>query len=483
MIYRTTCLFILSTVWGISLCAQENNKREEWLELNESKAAIYEVYNEAKFGMFIHWGAYSQAAGTWEGEKIPGLGEWIMYHAQIPRAEYISLCKQFNPIKFNAEEWVKLAKDAGMKYVVAMAKHHDGFCLYDSEASEFDIIDQTNFGRDPIHEIYEACKKYDMRMGLYYSHSIDWMDGGDCGYAQQIEIDSGHRDLYAVNTWDPSPVSFEEYLETKAKPQVSEIMTKYPDLIEIWYDFPRWMNDDQSFEFYKLSYLLQPKCLVNSRVGNDYGDYLVAGDNEIPESVDSKYRAWETPGTLNNTWGYKSYDIDWKSFPEVLYWIVEIASKGGNYLLNIGPKGDGSVPRESIDLLQEVGRWMSINGEAIYGTEKWTTRFEGSNRTEMKNTTQRAKEGFNLEFTSEDFWFTTKGTAVYVISLAPPLENKVLIKSMSAYEDQITSIRLLGSDKKIKWRSKENGIELKMPENVKLAMKNGFVLKVEFKKS
>jgi alpha-L-fucosidase len=188
------------------------------------------------------------------------------------------------------------------------------------------------------------------------------MDGGDVGLAQQLKIDPAHSDKYGANLWDPSPVSYTEYIETKAKPQVTEIMTKFPDLVEIWYDFPRFMNADQSFNFYKHAYNLQPNCLVNSRVGNDFGDYLVAGDNQIPTSVDPKYRTWETPGTLNNTWGYKSYDNDWKTIQEVLYWIVEIASKGGNYLLNIGPKGDGTVPAESVNLLHAVGDWMKING-------------------------------------------------------------------------------------------------------------------------
>lgn len=477
----TVILVCFSCIFN--LFSQENSSnREEWLLMNEAKDALYKEYNDAKFGMFIHWGAYSQPAGIWKGEKIPGLGEWIMYHAQIPRADYKALCNQFNPQGFDADQWVKLAKDAGMKYIVAMAKHHDGFSLYNSEVSDFDIMDQTEFGRDPIAEIYEACKKYDIRMGLYYSHSIDWMDGGDCGYAQQMKIDPDHKDQYGVNLWDPSPVSYDEYIEGKALPQVTEIMTMFPDLIEIWYDFSRFMNDDQSFRFYKHAFQLQPGCFVNSRVGNGYGDYLVAGDNQIPETVDPQYRTWETPGTLNNTWGYKSYDTDWKSVPELLYWIVEIASKGGNYLLNIGPKGDGTVPQESIDLLHEIGRWMSVNGEAIYGTKKWTTRFEGSSSVEMKGTTHRAKEGFNQEFTSEDLWFTAKGESVYVISLASPEANRIVIKSMRDMADQVISIELLGSDKKLKWSKKETGIEVKIPHNTEIPMTNGFALKLILRK-
>jgi len=399
----------------------------EWKEMNASKDTDYIKYNEAKFGMFIHFGAYSQLGGIWKGEEIPRLGEWIMYHAQIPRNEYKDVCRQFNPKGFNAEEWVKLAKEAGMKYMVAMCKHHDGFSIYNSDVTDFNIYDYTSFKRDPIEELYNACKKHGLRLGLYYSHSIDWMDGGDAGYAQKMAEDSNHKDNYGANLWDPAPVTYEQYIETKAKPQMREILTKFPDLIELWYDFPRFMNREQSFDFYKLAYSYQPNCLVNSRVGNYFGDYKTAGDNQIPTTVNPDYRTWETPGTLNNTWGYKSYDQDWKSYEELLYWIVEIASKGGNYLLNVGPDGNGLIPDQSVKILKEIGKWMKVNGEAIYGTDKCVIKREGPTTLEMKSTTHRAKHGFNLKFTHEDFWFTTKGNNVYAISLTNPDEHKVSI--------------------------------------------------------
>jgi alpha-L-fucosidase len=475
---KTFSILIVAVAVFASCTRNHDSMLEEWHKMNASKDALYEKYNDAKFGMFIHWGAYSVPGGIWNGEEIPGLGEWIMYHAQIPRDEYRDLCRQFNPVNFNAEEWVKLAKDAGMKYIVAMAKHHDGFCLYDSKVSDYDIIDQTKFNRDPIAEIYKACKKYDIRMGLYYSHSIDWMDGGDAGLAQRLKIDPEHKDHYATNLWDPSTVSFTEYIETKAKPQVREIMTLFPDLIEIWYDFPRWMNERQSFEFYKLAYDLQPGCLVNSRVGNDFGDYLVAGDNQIPEIVDSKYRTWETPGTLNNTWGYKSYDVDWKSTTEILYWIVEIASKGGNYLLNIGPMGDGQIPRESVDLLHAVGRWMQINGEAIYGTVKWDIRREGTTHKQVKSTTHRAKEGFNLKFTSEDLWFTEKDNFIYVICLAAPEDNTVLVESLGGRGDDIKWVKILGYGGELPWEDADSELKVSIHENLEMMLEEGFVLKV-----
>lgn len=460
-------------------CAQEPDVlASAWKEMNAAKDMAYEAYNEAKFGMFIHWGAYSDLGGTWEGRKIPGLGEWIMYHARIPRDEYREVCREFNPGGFNAESWVKLARDAGMKYIVAMTKHHDGFSMYDSEVTGFNIHDYTEFKRDPIAELYEACRKYGIRLGLYYSHSIDWMDGGDAGYAQKIAEDPGHSDHYGANLWDPSPLSYEEYIETKAKPQMREILEKFPDLIEIWYDFPRFMNRQQSFDFYKLAYDIQPECLIDSRVGNHFGDYLTAGDNQIPTTVTTEYRTWETPGTLNNTWGYKCYDNDWKSIEEVLYWIVEIASKGGNYLLNIGPDGKGYVPEESAELLQEVGRWMELNGEAIYGTSRWQVFREGPTRMDMVSTTHREKYGFDLEFTAEDFWFTRKDNKLYAIALVAPAQGRIEIKALSAMADQITGIELLGWDQQLDWEFND-GVSILLPEVDLQKYEHGFALKIE----
>ncbi len=459
--------------------AQEvDNIAEAWKEMNATKDAAYEEYNEAKFGMFIHWGAYSDLGGVWKGRKIPGLGEWIMYHAQIPREEYLAVCRDFNPTGFNAEAWVKLARDAGMKYIVAMTKHHDGFSMYDSDVSKYNIYDYSDFKRDPIAELYQACQKYGIQLGLYYSHSIDWMDGGDAGYAQKIKKDPGHSDHYGANLWDPSLLSYQEYIETKAKPQMYEILEKFPDLIELWYDFPRYMNRQQSFEFYKLAFDIQPKCLIDSRVGNHFGDYLTAGDNQIPTTVNTEYKTWETPGTLNNTWGYKCYDNDWKSIEEVLYWIVEIASKGGNYLLNVGPDGKGYIPEESALLLREVGKWMELNGEAIYGTSRWHVFREGPTRMDMKSTTHRAEFGFDLEFTPEDFWFTQKGNTLYAISLAAPVNNRIEIKALTEIADQIEGIELLGWEHELHWVYDE-GINITMPEGNRQKYKHGFTLKIE----
>ncbi len=459
---------------------------KKWEKMSESKTGLYQDFNDLKFGMFIHWGAYSLPGGIWNGKKIKGLGEWIMYEAQIPREEYKELCKKFNPAGFNAEEWVKLAKEAGMKYIVAMTKHHDGFSMYHSEVTGFNIYDYTPFKRDPIEEIYKACQKYGIRLGLYYSHSIDWMDGGDAGAAQYRKIFPDYIDNEASNQYDPSPVSYADYIEKKAKPQMREILKKFPDLIEIWYDYPVKMNLQQSFEFYKLAYDIQPKCLINNRVGNNLGDILTAGDNEIPAATGNAAKPFETPGTLNNTWGYKSYDKNWKTHKEMLFWIAEIASRGGNYLLNVGPDGNGIIPEESVKILKGIGAWMKINGEAIYGTSRWDVIKEGPAKFDMRGrdedgnfkSSSGEKISFDFSFSPENFWFTKKGNFVYVISLTTPESETVSVKSLSGCRQKIKSIKVLGNPVSLRWEPSGDKIEIKLPPD-RQTEEPGFVLKVE----
>ena len=475
-----TILSIVSlTLLQTVVYAQPESHKSEWEKMHQSKKKRLEEFNEAKFGMFIHWGLYSQPAGIWKGEKIKGLGEWIMYHAQIPRDEYSSIAKDFNPEKFNAKEWVSCAKQAGMKYMVAMPKHHDGFAMYGSKVTDYNIVDATPFGRDPMKELYDECKKQGLKFGIYYSHSIDWMDGGDAGVAQAIEKVQNHKDTYGANLWDPSPNTYDEYQENKAKPQMRELLDKFPDLFEIWYDFPRFMNEEQSFSFYKLAYEKQPECIINSRVGNNYGDFWIPGDNKIPEDGEGENVYWETPGTLNNTWGIKSYDTDWKSNDELLYWITEITSKGGNYLLNVGPTAEGLFPEESIKQLKEIGDWMKINGESVYGTTKWRVNHEGPYKIEMKSTTDREKEGFNVGFTSQDFWFSQKGNIVYATALKWPEGKDILIKSFAGPEDKISKVSLLGSKSKLKWKQDSEGLKVSLSD--KHPHEKGYVLKVEIK--
>ena len=320
----------------------------------ESKAAHdrrMKWFRDARFGMFIHWGLYAVPAGEWKGKLIPGLGEWIMNRAKIPVSEYEPLTRQFNPVKFNAEEWVRIAKDAGMKYLVITSKHHDGFAMFDSRVSAYNIAEATPFKRDPLKELAAACQKAGIKFGFYYSQTQDWHERDAVG-----------------NDWDwpdNGKKDFGRYLEQKVKPQVRELLTNYGPIGLIWFDTPRNMTKAQSQMLADLVHSIQPDCLVSGRVGNGVGDYDSAGDNQI--SVGKVTRDWETPVTLNDTWGFKKDDHNWKSPAILIRQMLQVISRGGNYLLNVGPTSEGVIPEPSVERLAEVGQWLRVNNEAVYG--------------------------------------------------------------------------------------------------------------------
>jgi alpha-L-fucosidase len=435
---------------------------EEWSRMFNSpeKQAALNWLKEAKYGMFIHWGLYSQAGGMWKGTPIedspfpgPRVAEWLMSTFQIPRAEYEKLAESFNPDRRFAEEIATLAADAGMNYVVITSKHHDGFALFDSECSAYDMVDATPYQADAISELYQACLARGLKFGVYYSHGNDWYDGTDGNHAYEKRRNDSLgllSHMQGKNHWDPSPNIFQDYLDNKAYPQIEELLKLMPELALIWFDGDGNISEDQAFKFYKIIYDMNPHVLVSRRVGYEFGDYLDAGDNVIPSASDKLAKQWETCGTTNNSWGYKAYDDDWKSTPELLYYLIDIASKGGNYLLNIGPDGKGQVPEASARGLREVGDWLQVNGKAIYGTSRWKIPSEGQEETLLEGTGHRASRGFHRTFNKSEFWFTAIDNKVYAISLVPAPDT-VRVQSLKSENGSITSVRLLGNDRTLEW--------------------------------
>jgi alpha-L-fucosidase len=317
------------------------------------------AYREAKFGMFIHWGLYA----------IPASGEWHMNSAKMPVAKYAQFAPRFNPVKFNAEEWVRVAKDAGMKYIVITAKHHDGFAMFDSKVSPFNIVAATPFKRDPMKELADACRKAGLGFGFYYSHSQDWHHPGGA--------------VWGGKKWDAAQQGdFAKYLKELAIPQVRELMTHYGPVFVLWFDTPWEITADSGRQFVEAVHAAQPATYINSRLM--YGGYRIPGltraeldemrevgidylsyrDKSIPAVP--QWRDWETCMTLNDSWGYTK-NTNWKSPAVLIGQLVEIASKGGNFLLNVGPDAQGVIPAASVKNLKAVGEWLKINGEAIYG--------------------------------------------------------------------------------------------------------------------
>jgi len=312
-----------------------------------------EWVRDAKFGMFIHWGLYSQSGGAWGEERYYGITEWIMKRGKIPAEEYKRLADAFNPVDFDASEWVGLAKDAGVGYIVITAKHHDGFAMFDSYASDFDIVDATPYGKDPLKELVKEARENGIRIGFYYSQYQDWTEKDAAG--NDWEFDEGEGD-------------FETYLEEKAMPQLEELLTNYGPIDIIWFDTPGNLSIEDSKQLKQWVKNLQPNTLVSDRIGHDLGDYKGYRDGEIP-SAPEEGRPWEAIFTHNDSWGYSKFDNNFKSTLEVLEILVEVAGKGGNLMLNVGPDGRGNIPLQSVETFREVGAWLDMHGEAIYGTE------------------------------------------------------------------------------------------------------------------
>ncbi len=365
---------ILLIVVLIVLMIQNNWTQET------SKDKRMEWWREARFGMFIHWGVYSVLGGVYKGHHMRhGGAEWIMNRMKIPVNEYQQYAKEFDPVKYDADAWVKMAKDAGMKYIVITAKHHDGFAMFKTNASKWNIVDATPYGKDVLKPLAAACKKYGVKLGFYYSQAQDWNNPGGAAARKVttegwLDPDSAKIDAYTKahnGHWDPNQTSksMSEYIDDVAVPQVKELLTNYGNVTVLWWDTPVDMTDEYAEKLQALL-KLQPNIITNNRLKrpNFPGDTQTP-EQKIPTRDEMKGKDWETCMTMNGTWGYKSYDHDWKSSKTLIRNLIDIASKGGNYLLNVGPKADGTFPEESIERLKDIGKWMKVNGEAIYATK------------------------------------------------------------------------------------------------------------------
>ena len=309
-------------------------------------------FKDAKFGMMIHFGLYSLLAGEWKGKRMDMIAEWIQSCFQIPIKEYEKLTDAFNPIYFDADEWCDLALSAGMKYIVVTTKHHEGFALFDSKVDDYNVM-HTPFKRDIIKELSESCRKKGLKFGIYYSQELDWHEEHGGGYTETFETNQGKP---WTNFWDfpNTKKDFEICFRKKIIPQVTELLTGYGDIDLIWFDTPQDITKEQSLELYNLVKKYQPNCMINSRIGNGLGDYGSSGDNET--DAESGGMLFEVPATLNDTWGYKAYDQNWKDAKTVLQIKNDLNARGINYLLNVGPDYLGRIPAPSVEILKSLNK-------------------------------------------------------------------------------------------------------------------------------
>lgn len=382
-------------------------------------------FDDSNFGMFIHWGLYSHLAGEWKDKTYYGIGEWIMNPrvADIPPEEYKKTAKEFNPSEFNAKSIAQLAKDAGMKYIIITSKHHEGFAMFDSKVSDFDIVDATPFARDPMKELAEACHELGLGFGFYYSHNQDWTaPGGTNGPTTDAE---------------GNEASFEDYFYEKCKPQVREICTNYGEIDFVWFDTPGGMPEEYVVELAEMVRELQPNAMMSSRVGYGMGDYSTNGDMEVPsKNIEG---LWETCDTNNDSWSYAWYDNNFKSPKEILNRLISTVGRGGTYLFNVGPNGKGAVPEIGAEFLRETGAWLKKYPQVVYGAgpSPW---------------------GHALPWGD----VTTKDNSLFLSVVDWPRDGKLYLPGL---EEEIETIRFLGDskNKKVSYAKENDWVVIDVP--------------------
>lgn len=323
---------------------------------------------DRKFGMFIHWGLYALPGGRHNGRIMEPIGEWFQSYFRMPNEEYAKFAAKFNPVKFNADEWIRKAAEAGIRYIIFTTKHHDGFCMYDTKVSDYNIVKMTPFGRDPLRELQHACARYGVKLGVYYSHHLDWheKDGGDPDPSRGLNCNSMHWG----NDWDfpnRAEKNFANYFHGKVIPQVTELLTNYGEICELWCDCPMDIKPEFSRELRALVKKLQPDCMINSRIGNDCHDFVGLGDNQL--LCNRLQYPVESPGTLNNTWGFKYDDHNWKSTEQIITQLISLTEKNANYLMNVGPTPEGDFTPETDRILAGIADWIRDKKQAIHASD------------------------------------------------------------------------------------------------------------------
>ncbi len=397
-------------------------------------------FKDAKYGLFIHWGLYAILGGEYEGKKTNNIAEWIMLDHKIPVDEYRKLAQQFNPKNFDAREIVKKAKSWGMKYIVFTTKHHEGFAMYHSKCNSYNVVESTPYGKDILRELQLACQEYGLKLGLYYSQAQDWDDPNGHSYG----LDNSDKD-------------FRKYLDEKCKPQIKELLTEYGEIGLIWFDTPVDMSKEQSEELYNYVKEIQPNCVVSGRIGHEMGEYITTGDNFIP-ATHIEYD-WEVPATLNDTWGFSKSDEHWKKADDILELLVKINSRGGNYLLNIGPDPDGVVPEKCIKVLDEVGKYVASNEDAIAATKCFG----------------------DYCYDIQGICFTRKDYRIYLHMMKPKSRLEIL-----NIGNKVNDVYVVSSGEKLEYMQKvtcegDSYIEVYLPEKLKYESKYCICLETEEK--
>ncbi|MDD4870309.1 MAG: alpha-L-fucosidase [Kiritimatiellae bacterium] len=431
------CAFVAGAAETPSIPAE--TKEQPFDKAQGEKDARMKWFREARFGLFIHWGVYSVPAGEWKDKK--DYGEWFLEQTKMPVSEYKKFAKEFNPVKFDAKEWVRIAKDAGMKYIVITSKHHDGFGMFRSDMTDW-CIKSTPFQRDPLKELADACKDAGIKFCFYHS-IMDWH----------------HPDWGQLRKWndlakgEPNMDRYTEYM----KGQLKELLTRYGPIGIVWFDgeWEKPWTHERGVDLYNYCRSLQPDTIVNNRVGKGragmsgmdkdkgVGDYGTP-EQEIPPTGFGAGVDWESCMTMNGHWGYNKYDQKWKSTETLVRNLIDCASKGGNYLLNVGPTSEGLIPSPSIERLAEMGKWMKVNGESIYGTQ--ASPFV---KTPWGRCTRKA--------------INSRKTKIYLHVYNWPADGKLVIPGL---KNKVKRASLLADGKALKVKAEDSSISITVPSEM-----------------